>query len=49
MLTKFVLAAVSLYLAAEGFSLLTAPPSLVREAILKANRLETGQGTRPPA
>lgn len=36
MMTKFVLAAVSLYLAAEGYSLLTAPSSLVREAIAKA-------------
>lgn len=38
MMTKFVLAAVSLYLAAEGFSLLTAPQSLLREAVLKASR-----------
>lgn len=38
MMTKFLLAAVSLYLASEGYSLLTAPPSLVREAIAKVSR-----------
>lgn len=45
MMTKFVLAAVSLYLAAEGFSLLTAPQSLLREAIHKASR-QDGQVPR---
>lgn len=48
MLSKVVLAAVSLYLAAEGYSLLTAPTSLVREAIVKASKLESGE-TRPAA
>lgn len=48
MLSKVVLAAVSLYLAAEGYSLLTAPASLVREAIVKASKPEP-QVRRPVA
>ena len=40
MISKVGLAAVSMYLAAEGFSLLTAPKSLVRVAVAKV----TSQG-----
>lgn len=40
MMSKIVLATVSLYLAAEGYSLLTAPGSLLREAMAKAERSE---------
>ncbi len=35
-MNKLVLTAVALYLAAEGFSLLTAPEGLMREAVAKA-------------
>ncbi len=35
MIPKLLLAAVSAYLALEGYSLLTAPPSLVREALVR--------------
>lgn len=48
MMSKAILAAVSLFLAAEGYSLLTAPASLVREAMVKAGKMEAGQ-TRQPA
>lgn len=46
MMTKYLLAAVSLYLAAEGFSLVTAPASLLREAIAKATLQEQQQTSR---
>lgn len=42
MLSKIVLASVSLYLAAEGYSLMTAPTSLLRQALAKVER------TQPP-
>jgi hypothetical protein len=48
MMTKYLLAAVSLYLAAEGFSLVTAPASLLREAIAKASQ-QNPPAPRDPA
>jgi hypothetical protein len=36
MIPRLLLAAVTAYLAIEGYSLLTAPPTLLREALAKA-------------
>jgi hypothetical protein len=36
MIPRLLLAAVAAYLALEGYSLLTAPPGLIREAVAKA-------------
>ncbi len=38
MIPKLLLAAVSAYLALEGYSLLTAPPSLIREALVRVRK-----------
>ncbi|CAA7613807.1 hypothetical protein [Magnetospirillum sp. SS-4] len=36
MIPRMLLAAVAAYLAVEGYSVLTAPPGLIREAVAKA-------------
>ena len=46
MIPKLLLAAVSAYLALEGYSLLTAPPSLVREALVLIRTGAEGCRTR---
>jgi len=41
MIPRLLLAAVAAYLALEGYSLLTAPPSLIKVALAKVNGEQT--------
>jgi hypothetical protein len=46
MIPRLLLAAVAAYLAIEGYSLLTAPPTLVREALSKVGAAKSYTGER---